>query len=110
MTNKRMELVKSTKTTYLLFLFKIFKFNLFKNDSADYFLFFCIEFLYSQGNYINDKSHSTISLNYRAGSRNSVVIASKKTSFINESSSTRLIIKHWSSHSFITYCSTLSAS
>ena len=71
MTNKRIEHVKSAKMTYLLFLFKIFKLNLYKNGSADYFPVFCIELLYSQGNYINDKSHSTLSLNYTAGSRNS---------------------------------------
>ena len=71
MTNKRIEHVKSAKMTYLLFLFKIFKLNLYKNGSADYFPVFCIEFLYSQGNYINDKSHSILSLNYTAGSRNS---------------------------------------
>ena len=58
MTNKRIEHVKSANTTFLLFLFKIFKLNLYKNGSADYFPVFCIEFLYSQGNYINDKSHS----------------------------------------------------
>ena len=73
MTNKRIEHVKSANTTFLLFLFKIFKLNLYKNGSADYFPVFCIEFLYSQGNYINDKSHSTLSLNYTAGSQNSVM-------------------------------------
>ena len=71
MTKKRIEHVKSAKMTYLLFLFKIFKLNSYKNGSADYFPFFCIEFLYSQGNYINDKSHSIPSLNYTAGSQNS---------------------------------------
>ena len=54
MTKKRIEHVKSAKMTYLLFLFKIFKVNSYKNGSADYFPFFCIEFLYSQGNYINN--------------------------------------------------------
>ena len=78
MTNKRIEHVKSAKTTYQLFLFKIFKLNLYKNGSADYFPVFCIEFLYSQGNYINDKSHSIPSLNYTADSQNSAPFKQQK--------------------------------
>ena len=59
--------------TWPWFGFKVFELILLKNGSKDFFPVFMSAFSGGWGIIINHKSHSTLSLNYTEGSRNSAI-------------------------------------